>query len=95
MMTRVHKGDSAPFTRLSKSATAEKPDWAQVGKDAKAISELAQVLKVKKVYTAGRYVRSALALEAAARKESQQDLSLAVKGLKSSCASCHYGNPLR
>ena len=58
-MEKVHKGDAAPFTRLTKVVEAAKPDWAQVGKDAKAIGDLAQVLKTKKPYASGRYVGKA------------------------------------
>jgi hypothetical protein len=103
MMLKVHKGDTAPLTDLGKQLAADSPDWARVGKDAKAVTDMADVLRTGNylapyAYYAGpgAYVTSAKALDKAAGEKDKKAAVAALTQLRGSCVSCHgYRNPLK
>src|SRR5260370_33257690 len=103
IMVRVHKGDASPLTDLHKQLAAASPDWTQVGKDVKAVSEMAEGLRTGNYHspyvyssTPDEYVASARALEKAVAEMDRKAAAAALNGLHASCVSCHgYRNPLK
>jgi hypothetical protein len=44
-MAKAHKGDLSPLAKLEKQLKTDSPDWAQVGRDAKVIAEVADAFR--------------------------------------------------
>ena len=99
MMAKAHKGETAPLANLGKLLKAETPDWAQVGKDIKVLTDMADLLRASKasesVYTdgPGRYLASARALDKAAHDKDRTAATTALTSLRNTCSGCHYGYP--
>jgi hypothetical protein len=103
MMIKVHKGDTSALADLGKQLSADSPDWARVGKGAKAVSDMAEVLRTGNYHSPyayysspDRYITSAKALDKAAAEKDKKAAAAALLQLRGSCASCHgYRDPLK
>ena len=93
LMAKAHRGDKSPLASLGKELKAEAPDWAEVGKNAKLLTDMADVLQAAQPHAAGRYHTSAHALDRAARGKDRAAATAALLSLRKSCSSCHYGYP--
>ena len=94
LMGKVNKGDGSPMGKLSKELKAETPDWPEVQKQLKEVTDLGRVLGECKELAAGkteRYQKAVSALGAAAEKKDKAAALAARKLMLQSCGGCHYG----
>ena len=93
LMTALHKGDKAPLARTRAEIEKETPDWEQLAKDAKAFSELSELLKSigsDRYRSPEKYISSVAALTKAAKDKDHKAAKTAFAGLSASCVSCHF-----
>jgi hypothetical protein len=97
MMTRVHKGEKAAFTRAAAELKKDKPDWDQLAKDAKEFVGMGATLKVSaNPYTNPQgYIAAAGDLAKAVGAKDAKAAAGAFAALGKSCSACHYGNPVK
>ncbi|HJZ56185.1 MAG TPA: hypothetical protein VKE74_14560 [Gemmataceae bacterium] len=90
LMQKTHKGKDAPLARVEVELKKDAPEWDQVAKDAKAFTDMGDVLKRRPAYPSpAKYVSSAAELEKAAKDKDRAAAGKAFVGLNQSCTSCH------
>ena len=95
MMIAVHRGEKSPLVLTGLDLKKDSPDWAQLAKNAKEFTAMAELLKVAPPsYTdASKYIESAKNLDKAIGEKDGKKATDAFAGLGKSCSACHYGVP--
>lgn len=95
LMVKTHRGEKSPFARAKEELKKDSPEWDQLAKDAKAIGEMAELLKKGSGgYTDPKgYISASEAFGKAAGEKDVKATAEAFTKLSKSCGACHYGVP--
>lgn len=93
LMSDIHRGEKAAYTRVKAELQKDEPNWEVVAKESKSFTQMSEGFKKAELnYTSpAKYIENEKALNKAATDKDKKAANAAFTGLTQSCGACHYG----
>jgi len=89
-MIAVHRGDTSPYAKAEKEATAAKPNWDELAKYLKPLKTMSADALAHGGYTSNPYRAAVSGLEKAVADKDAKRAAASFAALRKSCAACHH-----